>query len=490
MGIDRRGFISGVGAGAALLGLAACSSGRATSGRAPAGTDVAETPFVGPSELRSEHGSLAVTLVAKATTVAWAGGVRYALAYNDSVPGPTLRVRAGDTLTITLRNELDDPTNLHTHGLHVSPDGASDNIFVMVDPGASHTYTYVIPADHPSGTYWYHPHHHGFVAAQLAGGLAGVIVVEDELDDLPAVAATTERILVVSDPTIGTSKAVLSVSGMAQMLGREGDEVLVNGQLRPVVSATAGTTERWRLVNASASRYYRLVLDGGSMSLMASDHGRLESPVAIESLLLTPGQRAEVLVPLHEAGTLTLRTEAVVRSGMGGGMGGGMMGGGGNLSGAADLLSVQIAAGGAAPALPAALRPVADPSSLAVSNTRELSLGAMGMGMSGRMFVIDGRTFDANRIDQQVAFGAVEDWTIRNVSMMDHPFHLHVWPMWVMSRSDGSAADPGWRDTVNVPAGQSVTVRIRFVDFDGTAVYHCHILDHEDLGMMGMIDVA
>ena len=450
--------------------------------------------FAAPEELRSSGGRLELDLVAVSAQLPWGSGTRYALTYNGSVPGPTLRVRPGDTIALRLSNELESPTNLHTHGLHVSPDGASDNVLVMIDPGSAHDYEYVIPSDHPSGTFWYHPHHHGNVAAQVSGGLCGVIVVEDDLDDQPALTETNERVLVLSDPTIGADDGVLGVSQMVQMQGREGDVVLVNGQLRPVIAATTGTTERWRIVNASASRYYRLSVSLDTMHLIASDHGRLAKPQAIDQLDLAPGQRAEVLVRLDQPGQVVLRSAVVDRgmsmhggSGMGGGMGG--MGSSGQAAGSTiDLLTLEV--GGpfkAAPALPIALRALDPVEALPVDRTRDITFGAMGMG-SGE-FTIDGKAFAVDRVDTTAAIDTIEDWTITNASMMDHPFHLHVWPFRVVDRSNRTPLDPGWRDTVNVPAGESVTVRVVFRDFTGTAVYHCHILDHEDLGMMGVIRV-
>jgi len=171
-------------------------------------------------------------------------------------------------------------------------------------------------------------------------------------------------------------------------------------------------------------------------------------------------------------------------------------------SGGVELLAVSVTGASSAPALPGTLRE--EPATPTPGRSRSFVL-AMGMGMgggggggmmgggngaAGGGFTINGRPFDGARVDTEVASGTVEEWTISNSSMMAHPFHLHVWPMKVVSRSDGSAPDPGWRDTVDVPAGQSVTVRIPFADFAGTAVYHCHILDHEDQGMMGVIRVA
>ena len=274
--------------------------------------------------------------------------------------------------------------------------------------------------------------------------------------------------------------------------------VLVNGQLRPVITATTGTTERWRIVNASASRYYRLSVSLDTMHLVASDHGRLAKPQAVDQLDLAPGQRAEVLVRLDQPGQVVLRSAVVVRTGMGmhgcmgGGMGGGGMGGAGAGSQPAgstiDLLTLEVDGQfKASPALPTALRPYDPIEALTVDRTRDVTLGAMGMGAGE--FTIDGKAFAEDRVDITVPIDTIEDWTITNASMMDHPFHLHVWPFRVVERSGTTRPDPGWRDTVDVPAGESVTIRVVFHDFAGTAVYHCHILDHEDLGMMGVIQV-
>ncbi len=504
-GLSRRQVLAGLGAGGALFavgGLAACTRmpGATTDGGSTTNGAGASSEFAQPVELASQNGRLDVTLVAAAATVPYADGTRWALTYNGTTPGPTLRVRPGDVLTVTLENRLDAPTNLHTHGLHVSPEGDSDNVFVMVDPSQRHTYTYRIPADHPSGTFWYHPHHHGQVARQVFGGMAGVIIVEDAIDQRPELTAATSRVLVLADPNIGDSAAVLDVTMMQRMTGREGSAILVNGLPRPRIPARTGTLEHWRIVNASPSRYYALRVEGQQLHLVASDGGRLDAPHAIDELVLVPGERAEVLVPVT-AGTHPVTTRAVDRGGMGGGMGGGGMGRGGmgrgnataTTTGATTVIATLDASGpdAAPPPLPTALRTLDDPTAQSVTTNRLVTL-SMNMGMGGTggdgQFLIDGHTFDANRVDITTRLGTTEDWEIRNTSPMDHPFHLHVWPFRVVERSDGSTPPPGWKDTVNVPAGQSVRLRIPFRDIPGKAVYHCHILDHEDLGMMGIID--
>ena len=496
--LTRRQVLAGLGAGGVLIatgGLAACTRTRAPSSRAAAGSSGSPPDFMQPDELISSNGRLDVTLVAAAATVPYSTGGRWALTYNGTTPGPTLRVRPGDVLTVTLDNRLDAPTNLHTHGLHVSPEGDSDNVFVMVDSGRQHTYRYEIPADHPSGTFWYHPHHHGTVAPQVFAGLAGTIIVEDAVDELAELAASTARLLVLADPNIGDTAAVVDVSMMERMTGREGDVIVVNGLPQPRIRTQGGILEHWRIVNTSPSRYYALQLDGLPLHLIATDGGRLDAPHAVDEIVLVPGERAEVLIPVSVAGSYVLTTRSVDRGGMGmGGMGGGM--GRGHAAGRAEGATTIVASldvegpSAPAPALPSALR---DQGELLdeVSRTRDVTL-SMNMGMGGTggdgQFLIDGRSFDENRVDVTARLGTTEDWVIHNTSPMDHPFHLHVWPFRVIERSDAQAVSPGWKDTVNVPAGESVRVRIPFRDVPGKAVYHCHILDHEDLGMMGVIE--
>jgi len=493
--VSRRRVLAGLGLGGALVavgGLSACVRDGRTSADGDAGSGGA---FVEPSVLSSDGGVLEVTLVAEASSVVFGEGSRWALTYNGGSPGPTLRVRPGDVLTVTLENRLDQATNLHTHGLHVSPEGDSDNVFVMVEPGGRYTYRYVIPGDHPSGTFWYHPHHHGTVAEQVFGGLAGAIVVDGDLDRESALAGAVERVLVLSDPNIGATAGVVDVSMMDTMMGREGDAILVNGVANPTIAATTGTLEHWRIINASASRYYALGVTASEMHLVGTDGGRLAAPSRVDELVLVPGERAEVLVPVGSAGTVELRARPVDRGGMGSMGSGGGMGGMGGMGGhdRAEVVIATVAASGpdrVAPAVPSRLGTLEGLADVSPDRERGLSLEmAGGMGMGGGAFTIDGKAFDPERVDTSVRLGTVEDWVISNTSAMDHPFHLHVWPFQVLDDGSGRPVT-GWKDTVNVPAGRTVRARVRFSDYAGRSVYHCHILDHEDQGMMGVIEAS
>ncbi len=438
-----------------------------------------------PEVLSSTSGDLTLTLQAATNRGSVAGRDATTLRYNGGLPGPTLRLRPGDHLGIDLVNHLDEPTNLHTHGLLVSPQGNSDNPFLMVNPGETFRYDYQIPETHPAGTFWYHPHHHGLVADQVFAGLYGAIVVDEP--DPPPVAA--DRVLVISDITLDSAGGVSPATGMQRMAGREGDLVLVNGQANPELTAQPGTRERWRIVNACVSRYLRLRLDGQDLNLLGIDLPLGGEPQRVDELLLTPGNRADLLVTTS-AGTSTLQALPYNRgTPMGGGMGFGGIESGGTVI---DLATLTVT-GTAAPAV-AALSPrpaLPDLRGTTVTTRRTLTLAmGMGMGSGSSAFTIDGRGFDPGRVDNTVAAGAVEEWTITNTSQMEHPFHLHVWPMQILSIAGHAIYPPTWQDVVNVPARSSSVVRIAFDDYTGRTVYHCHILDHEDNGMMGVIDVA
>jgi FtsP/CotA-like multicopper oxidase with cupredoxin domain len=488
MGSTRREFLRFAAGAVAVGGVA--SFGRAF-GALGAATPAAE--FTQPSVLASANGRLDVTLVAAPANLPFESGTRFAYTYNGTSPGPTLRVRPGDLLSITLENQLGQATNLHTHGLHVSPSGAADNIFLSVPDRGRHSYTYEIPADHRSGTFWYHPHLHGTVARQVFAGMAGAIIVEDGIDGTPALAGATERLLVLSDPVIGNSSAVLDVSMMQKMQGREGDRVLVNGVAKPTISVKAGTLEHWRVLNASPSRYYRIALVGQTLQMIGTDGGRLANPVDVTDVLLAPGERVELLAALSKAGSYTLRSLPYDRGSTG-------MGSASGSSRRTALATVTVEGDASPAALPTTL---AAPASLLLppaTSRRELRLemgmgnggGGMGNGGGGmgQGFTINGKSFDASRTNIDTRLGQVEDWTITNTSPMDHPFHLHVWPFQVVAHSSSAPITPGWKDTVNVPAGGSVKLRVPLTEISGRTVYHCHILDHEDLGMMGVIDVT
>lgn len=489
-GVSRRRALQ-LGA-AGVAGVAGAAVGGWWLARELAGVDPQAAAGVGPAvtsppELRSADGVLRLDLAAAPCPVVVAGRPVEMLGYNGTVPGPTLRLLPGDRLQIRFHNGLDAPTNLHVHGLHVSPSANGDNPFVTVNPGETFDYDYQLPIDHPTGTFWYHPHLHGSVADQLAAGLYGAIVVADE----PAAPAARERLLIVSDVSFTANGSVRPASMQEQMMGREGELLLVNGQSAPTLEGRPGERERWRVVNACPARFLRLAVAGHALEVLALDQGPTRRPERMDEILLAPGNRADLAVTLS-AGTHEIRTLGHDR---GSPMAGMMRSS--DASGPAVLAHLAVRGGEVAAAPPLTGRSTPrDLRGVTVARRRELTMGmgagmGRGMGMGGGMmsFTFDGREFDHHRTDQGVRAGDVEEWTIRNTSGMDHPFHLHVWPMQVVDAGDAGGG-PVWRDVVNVPANGSVVVRIAFDAFTGRTVYHCHILDHEDLGMMGVVKVG
>jgi len=474
---------------------------------------VAGAALVEPLALRSGGGLLRVRLEVAEGPVRIGGRNATALSYNGGLPGPTLHLLPGDRLRVQLVNRLGAPTNVHVHGLHVSPLGNGDNMFVSVDPGRSFDYDYQLPEDHPAGVYWYHPHHHGMVAEQIFGGLYGAIIVGDPPNASSLVPVSRERVLVISDISLDGAGHVRPTSTMARMMGREGDLVLVNGQARPVLVAQPGQRERWRIVNACAARYLRLSLDGQQLQLLGIDSGRFTAPRDVTEVVLVPGNRADLLVTAGR-GTSSLQALPYNRGEMMGMMGGASSGGGGmpgmgigqsmpSTNDGADgiVLASLVVNGLAVPAL-AAVPAQPEPRDLrgaVIAGQRQLTL-AMGMGMGmgmglgmvsgGMSFTIDGKEFDPDRVDQAVRAGIIEEWMITNTSPMDHPLHLHVWPMQLIEQNGQQIADATWQDVVNVPAHSNVKVRVAFETFSGRTLYHCHILDHEDNGMMGVITAS
>jgi FtsP/CotA-like multicopper oxidase with cupredoxin domain len=446
---------------------------------------------------QSSDGLLELDLEANLSRVNLGSQSAYLLTYNGQVPAPRLEVKAGDTVRINFTNNLSQPTNLHYHGLHVSPNGNADNAFLSIPPGESLTYEFTIPKNHPSGTFWYHPHHHGYVAEQLFGGLAGLFIVRGELDEIPEIQAAKEEFIVLQDFALDASGRIQSPNHMEIMMGREGQLLTVNGRVNPSFTIPKGGLLRLRMLNASPSRFYRLSLENHPLYSIATDGVAIDAPIELAELLLAPGERAEVLVRGNrEPSQYRLLTLPYDRGGMGMmGGGGHRMRGRGHRMGRSFQTNPQVLAtlsyqGSIATLpLPQQLLPVETLPQPKTVRRLELSM-AMAPRM-GMVFTFNGQTFDPERVDTEVRLNTVEDWELINVDpdLMDHPFHLHINRFQVVSRNGQSEPYRAWKDTVLVRGGETVRIRIPFRDFAGKTVYHCHILDHEDLGMMGIVNM-
>lgn len=492
-GISRRAVIGYGALGVGVIGAGVVGFELLSAHQSP-GTSPAQlsTPSTGvtPPVLRSSNGVLTVNLEAAYVDTTVGGKPARLMTYNGVSPAPTWLVRPGDTITVNFSNKLGESTNLHTHGLHISPAGDSDNVFVDIPDGGTHQYVYQLGTDHPTGISWYHPHMHGMSANQVFAGLYGAIIVED----VNAAADVVDRVIVISDITLRNDGVVASPNQMSKMMGREGDLILVNGQPSPAYTFTAGASERWRIVNACTSRYLDLGNTGASFSLLGIDSSHYTEPRSVDRIKLLPGNRADVLVSFTGNEAALTYTTVPHPDSM-------------NMGTTATYSNLPIAtfAVGSSPISTPVVEAFAATSDLrtsAVDNNRTLTLSMpnMGGGMGGNgggmggmgagNFKINGAAFNPDVINEEVRIGTVEEWTIVNSSTMDHPFHLHVWPMQIVSIGGAAVNSVEYQDVVNVPAKSQTVVRIHFNEFPGKTVYHCHILDHEDLGMMGVLNAT
>jgi FtsP/CotA-like multicopper oxidase with cupredoxin domain len=460
---------------------------------------------------RPEVGLVEVDVIAQPSSAVINGGSVSLLTYG-SYPGPTLRVRSDETVRLNFTNNLPEVTNLHLHGLHVSP--SVDDPLAEIQPGETRLYEFTLPK-FASGTFWYHPHLHGKVAEQLYAGLLGTIIVEGSADLLPELREAEDHLLVLKDFSFDNG-AISPFTMMDWMNGKEGDVLTVNGLVQPTLQARKGTV-RLRLLNASNARYYRLALEEHALYLIATDGGLIEKPVELPELLLAPGERAEVLVQLKSEGSFNLQSLPYDRGaqmmmgdmesmGMGGMDHGGMdmgemdMGemdmGGMEMSGdmmpldesRLETLLTIVAPGG--------LRSSPFPTSLARVETLDLSRAAttrqfvFGENMMQAEFFINGKAFDMNRVDVSAKLDTLEIWELVNNTDMDHPFHLHTYPFQIVSRNGRSEPFLAWKDVVNVRKNEVVQIAVPLTTFTGKTVYHCHIVEHEDRGMMGVLEVT
>ncbi len=488
--MNRRQFLSlsATGMGSVLLTQCARPSltGMRQSGIA---TDLT------PATITREPGLVHVVMDARQSALNFAGQQQVLYSYSGQIPGPRIEANPGDTVRIELTNALPDPTNLHFHGLHISPSGSGDDVFLKLPPGEAHTYDFQIPADHPGGVVYYHPHAHGTVAKQILGGLGGMIVVRGELDQIPEIQAAQEQFVFLKDFSTTDNWQGRNAWQTGLMAGREGGIVTINGALEPTWSMPASGLLRLQLVNASNARFYRLALEAHPFYLISTDGHPIEKPVELSELLLVPGERAEVLVQAqpNRSGEFHLMDMPYERGGsgmMGGGMMRGHHGGGAGPTKAQPLATIRYDAA-------SITQPVALPNQLvAISSLprpKEQRRFRLNHGMSpgrGMVFLINGKAFDPKRIDTRVQLGSTEEWVVSNTGVMDHPFHLHVNPFQIISRNGQPEPFRAWKDTVVVKTGETLRLHVRFTDFPGKTVYHCHILDHEERAMMGVIEMA
>ncbi|HVH27651.1 MAG TPA: multicopper oxidase family protein [Vicinamibacterales bacterium] len=490
--MTRRTFIIGGSVAGAAAATAAILSNR---GPAPPVATLTDSP----QRFVAANGMLSVELTSSEQRVELAGTRGRLYTFNGRVPGPVLELRAGDDVRLRLRNELSEPTNLHFHGIHLPPDGKADNVFLRIPAGEFFDYAFRVPPNHPAGLFWVHPHLHGLVAKQVSLGLAAPFIVRGELDRIPEVAAAHEHLLILQDFELRSDGRPADPGMSAMMLGREGSLITVSGTRTPQYVIEQDGMLRLRLLNASVSRFYRLAVDEHPMHVIATDGGARATTQTVDDLVLAPGERRDVLIQgTRGSGSYRLMNLPYDRGSMGMMGGSGMMGRGGIMGGRSMMrgdrvapateLATLVYQGRATRRLNVPQTLIDVPALPAASIRRTFDLGdAMGMrlGGMGMRFVINDREFDHERIDTRVRLDSVEEWEYVNRTTMDHPMHIHTNPVQLVGPDNTS--ERAWQDIVVVKAGSRVRFRVKFEEFAGKTVQHCHILDHEDRGMMATI---
>ena len=475
-----------------------------------------------PRSIRATNGVLVDTLNLLLSTIDIQGRKVGARTYNGTTPGDLWRIKPGETMKVHLNNQLPsnpdqdlpdqgnypqraNTTNLHVHGLNVSPKDNGDNVLLSILPGEKFDFEFALPQDHAAGTYWYHPHHHTSTWSQVVNGLAGSIVVEDPTDPSitdPALLAMQDRVFLFSSFTVDTASNTIpypqrltSKTALQPLVGID-SPVFVNGVLGGTITMRPGEIQRWRLINATYEFTMRLrwkkVVDADTTDVahvnIAKDGLYLSQPMNASFVSFTAGSRSDVLVsaPSDDASYIVVM-ETLDR----------------NMKVMETRVMATILRNGD-PIVPAMTMPATLPIAIKrgsirteeITGTREIvfrigdfsGIPTDSTAIS-RIFTINNSPFNHDVVNITVKAGDVEEWTIRNESDGWHPFHIHVNEFQLVAINDQPLVQPEWHDVLLLEPRTTYTIRHRFDEFDGKTVLHCHFLPHEDWGMMNIIEI-
>ncbi|MHA7178355.1 multicopper oxidase domain-containing protein [Arthrobacter sp. Sr24] len=484
-GLNRRHFLQlstlglGVGAMAALAGCGGTAGGEplATVGKIDFQNKL-HVPPLAQSEVKD--GLRIFNLVTQAgQSEIVPGGKTDTWGVNGALLGPTLRVRRGEEIRLNVSNELDEPTILHWHGMRL-PAAADGGPHQMVEPGAIWSPSWTV--NQPAATLWYHPHPHGQTERHVYKGIGGMFILDDDEEgalELPRDYGVDDIPVIVQDKSLSGNGALVETARIG--VGMLGTTVLVNGTAAPVLNVVAEHT-RLRLLNASSARSYNFGFsDDRTFTMIASDGGLLAAPVPLSRIMLTPGERAEIIVAAAPGETVTLRSfpqdlgVSDTRSAD---------------AGAHDVLDILLlkAAAALSPAapIPAQLAAVEYPDPALAGEMRMFQLGDN---------VINNKFMDMDRIDLSVKAGATEAWAVLNAHNQPHNFHIHDVQFQILSLNEQPPPPElaGWKDTIYAPPGVTIRLLMKFGEDADPVIpymYHCHMLWHEDKGMMGQFLVV
>ncbi len=426
----------------------------------------------------------------------------------DSYLGPIIRVRKGQKIRVNYKNQLNDESIVHWHGLHLSETMDGHPRYAIEK---NQEYVYEFQVLNRAGTYWFHPHPHGKTGPQVYGGLAGLFIVSDDEEksiNLPK--GRYDVPLVIQDRTFNSDGQLVYLQNpMEKMIGFLGNQILINGKpdFKLQVSSVA---YRFRLLNGSNSRIYKVAFSNGMpLTVIGTDGGLLESPIVKDYVVLAPAERIDLIVDFSGM-KIGDKVELVSLPFPNPNMSGGMMGGMGSFSGLPNGSPLKLAefrinkiekVNYRLPKRLSSIPPLNISGAINVNNPRTFRFA-----MSNMSWTINGRTFGMTEVasDEKVRLNTTEVWEFINgggrmgmmggMMQMPHPVHIHQLQFRIIERSVGNSAlweslkdgfvDNGWKDSFLLLPGMRVKVLLSFKDYSGLFLYHCHNLEHEDMGMM------
>ena len=469
--MKRREFLH-LSAAAAFFVLSGCSTSNSSSNN----TDNFSSPLSVPPLLEGEdingvkHYNLTLQ---KGSKSFFPGTTTSTYGINGDYLGPTLKLSDGDSVSINYTNNLDEQTTMHGHGMHL-PALMDGGVHQVIDAGTSWSAVYTVKQK--ACTNWYHPHLMGKTAEHVYKGLAGMIILEDDESqslDLPKTYASDDIPLVLQDRFFDTNKEFdYSPSQMQIMRGYNGDNYLVNGVITPFVQVEAKEI-RFRILNGSNSSVYELGFsDGRTFKQIATDNSFLSSPVTLNKVTLSPGERAEIVVDFTNEDDKEFYLKDFNRS---------------KYFMKVEVTSLQTQT----TQTPTSLTTLDIPNIQDAVNSRVFELA----GMMGS-FTINGVSMDKTVINEVVPLNQLEVWEVKNTMNVNHNFHIHATHFSIVERNGSSANvaenEKGYKDTVFIPPNESVKFMVKMVDYADEVnpyMYHCHFLEHEDAGMMGQFSV-
>jgi bilirubin oxidase len=502
---SRRKFIKSIGLATALSAVPPLLQAKRTLTNS-------NNPFVIPALAQAQRNGSQLTFnleIHKAQHQFFKGVNTPTMGINQSYLGPVLRAKRGDTVTINVKNTLQEVSTLHWHGmtLPAKMDGGPHQAIAPQKTGQSR-----FEIRQEAGTLWYHSHAMHQTGRQVYHGLAGLFIIDDEKSEklaLPHDYGIDDIPCTLQDRRFNQDGSFSYLTSMPdQMMGMHGSTVLVNGVVTPTLKAKR-TLLRLRLHNGSNARTYQLAFsDRRPFYVIASDCGFLARPFQTTTVRLAAAERIEILVDLADKKRVTLKNIATQDSSVMGMMPMMQM----MKEQVFDIMQIDARQAAVSPLkIPTTLAPnprILDPKKSVITRRFELEMGMMGQGGMGMMrgmmgngkgdagmFRINGKSMDIDRIDFQVKRNTTEIWEISNASPMAHPFHVHNVQFRVLDRN-GKAPHPietGLKDVVLVQGGEKVRIIMSFPEYSDPKtpyMYHCHILEHEDQGMMGQFIVV